>query len=341
MERFFFSLDNLKIRYRVRCDSGLWENVFDQLEFSYVDYLPLIVDYYEKYFFPEGGVFDASLVLFNGDEPVGLWPLTLDFDNPTPAISSQGRPVLPPVFSALCPSTTKVKLEKKCYALLRAITEEYGVKNLDFVTGGVGAPLLGEWHAAVIRDATACNASYQNYSSLEINTGEFWSQMRKSYKNLIHRGRKLWSITVSNGSDLQKDWSDFKLLHLACSGRVTRASETWLMQERMIKDQCALLICARNQGDLVGAGFFVYSGDEALYFSGAYDRSLFEHPIAHAVVFQAIEELRARGCKWLRLGEHAFPAKTTEKKVLAISDFKRGFATHLCPQFNITHGNSY
>jgi FemAB family protein len=134
-------------------------------------------------------------------------------------------------------------------------------------------------------------------------------------------------------------WAEFIQLHFDVSGRKTRSDETWALQLRQIAVGEALLVLLRDgEGKMVGGGFFQFSRDEALYAVGAYDRKLFPKPLGHVVQATAIDELKRRNIRWLKLGRRFFSSDspTPTEKELSISEFKSGFSSHLFPEFSLT-----
>jgi FemAB family protein len=106
-----------------------------------------------------------------------------------------------------------------------------------------------------------------------------------------------------------------------------------MSQFEMILNDKAILISIRDPEShkMVGAGFFQYSSSEGLYSVGAYDRSLFDKPLGHAIQQRAIEILKSKGIEWYHIGErhyHQSPHHPSAKEV-AISEFKQGFASHI------------
>lgn len=86
----------------------------------------------------------------------------------------------------------------------------------------------------------------------------------------------------------------------------------------------------QKDGELIGAAFYEFSRDEAVYSVAAYRRDLFDQPVSHAVHNRAIQHMQELGLKWYHIGMRAYSGdmiKPTDKE-LSISYFKEGLATH-------------
>jgi lipid II:glycine glycyltransferase (peptidoglycan interpeptide bridge formation enzyme) len=75
------------------------------------------------------------------------------------------------------------------------------------------------------------------------------------------------------------------------------------------------------------AGTMTFDGSEVTYYaSGVYERELFDRPLAHFPLYDAILRSRGRSMKFFDLG--AMPSKgAASEKEYNIGFFKRGFAT--------------
>jgi hypothetical protein len=156
------------------------------------------------------------------------------------------------------------------------------------------------------------------------------AQVRKSYKSLINWGAKNLTIAVRGAGDgaAVKDFADFKELHREASGRVTRTDRTWLIQEEAVRLGTAFFVGGRLDGILVTAALFMCSATYCYYGVSASKRELFEKPLGHAILWNAIVQAKERGCHWFETGEQLIPrtrANSSSEKERGISSFKKGF----------------
>jgi len=65
---------------------------------------------------------DISLIIYWGNKPIALWPLSFSIKDARHMLTSQGLPVLPPVFVENCPSTSRKRIVKDCQNVANAIS---------------------------------------------------------------------------------------------------------------------------------------------------------------------------------------------------------------------------
>ena len=130
-----------------------------------------------------------------------------------------------------------------------------------------------------------------------------WSDIRKSYQNLINRDLQNCVI--------RKDVMSFMKLHQELSGRKTRPPKSWKIQQKMVDKDEAFLVRNETGGVLIMTG-----PTWAYYASGKCNGN------SHALIYAAIEECKRRGIRYLEMGEQVYFGN---EKMVNISNFKRGF----------------
>ena len=121
--------------------------------------------------------------------------------------------------------------------------------------------------------------------------------------------------------------NSFRKLHIKESQRETRSIRTWEKQFEAIKCGVAFCITAKLKGNLVSAAFFIISNKLCYYFSSASNRSLFEKPLNHSIIWKAILESKKRGALLFDIGATYFDEndKDLSNKEKNIVYFKEGF----------------
>lgn len=327
----------------MRCDDpAAWDLVWRALPYQGVAYAATMIDYQHTYFRGAGWTLqDVSLVLCADGKPRGIWPLTLGGPADSPRLSSAGAPILAPALVAgLSPRLVK-KICVRAIEFVRLICKTGGLADPVLEQGpepGLATQGATEWHQQLMLLGAEVSVRHDLYADLCPALPDIRATVRKSFRPLINVGLRTWShFVINHDNPNEAVWEEFRQLHHNVAGRITRSDQTWSAQFSMINAGQAFLVGLRDPANqrLIGGGFFQYTRDEGLYAVSAYDRSLFNKPLGHAVQQIAIETMKALGLRWYRIGERCYPRdqpKPTDKEV-NISAFKQGFASHVFPRF--------
>ncbi|NOT95781.1 MAG: FemAB family protein [Nitrospira sp.] len=317
-----------------------WDAALEQLPYIPVAYTNASIDYQLAYQQGHGGEWwDISMIVFWDNRPSAVWPLSFSLKDGKGNLSSHGLPVITPQVVPACAVSSRKRIAKGCLDLADAIAKAAGLNVWSSAEPFSESTGLGEWHIdAMARDAD-CAVRHDLFLDLRPDMAEIKRNIRSSYKSLITGGMRIWSVGVLDSAE-QSIWDEFRQLHLRVSGRKTRSDESWALQLEDIGHHYAFLVYLRNSdGEMVGGGLFNFTRDEGVYAVGVYDRSLFDKPLGHVVQYRAIEELKKRGVRWYKIGARPYLSETpppTDKEV-SIGEFKQGFASHVFPQYQLTH----
>lgn len=338
--RQVFSASDLDVVFRVD-DPVLWAATCERLSFRPVNYLASTLDYQLAYQRGHGGEWqDASCVLLSNRKAVAVWPLTVAERDGVAMLSSQGTPVMPPLFVAECPALTRKKYTTDCLGIAELLASQIGVVKWRSASTCVAHGDINDWQLTAMGRGASCEVRHELYVDLRLTLAEIKSRFRKSFRSLVTSGERLWRVEILRAPGDVAVWEEFRELHIEVAGRVTRSLESWRAQHDALAADEAFLIVLRDANErMIGAGYFMCSADEGVYAVGAYDRGLFDKPVGHVVQYRAIEELQRRGCKWYRIGTRFYPSDNPppSEKELRISHFKQGFASHVFPSFQLTH----
>ncbi len=324
-------------RIKKHCD---WNSVLQNSSYVPVDYTETFIDYQEAYWTGCSNQFvECSAIIYNDNQPCAVWPVSLKNNGGQWTIGSLGGHLLPPQFKSDLARKTQKKVTATCMDIAKAATCTLGCSHLISRVPFTNELGLDHWYQRSIIDAIGVSVSHDLFIDLSQDLAQIKSRIRKRYKSLISAGQKLWKANILTCRD-DVVWAEYQNLHQEVSGRITRSPESWDKQLNAIANEDAFLIYLRDDnGRMIGGGLFHFTKDEGLYAVGAYDRSLFDKPLGHVVQFLAIQELKARGVRWYKIGYRPFPIdnpKPTDKE-LSIGDFKQGFASHMFPCFQINH----
>lgn len=159
----------------------------------------------------------------------------------------------------------------------------------------------------------------------------YYTKIRKSYKSLINWGRRSLETTIIDKQNLSLErFMEFKKFHEKISGRQTRSDETWQIQYQMLEQGFGELILADYEGKLVAGSLFIDQFDRTIYFTGVYERELFDYGISHYLLYMGICRSAARAnTDYFSIG--CYETDITDRKLFNIQFFKKGFAENLRP----------
>lgn len=317
--------------------SAVWDVTLDQLDFVPVAYSHAEINYQLSYLQSGIECQDISLILYHDNGPCGIWPLCYMQNDGVGTLGSyldNGRSLLPPLFVSGMADKTKKSITRKCLDFVEIICKDSGVEKWQSAESYIGRVGLSEWHEQSLQRGATASLRHELFVDLTLDMVTIKAKIRKSFKSLITEGMRTWKVGVLNGANPEL-WESFRMLHQKAAGRVTRSIETWDLQYQAIVSRHAFLVHLHNdESELVGGGYFAVTRDQGVYNVGAYDRNLFDHPLGHVVQYRAIEEMKARGLRWYKIGFRCYPQDDgVNEKEVSISEFKQGFATHLIPQY--------
>ena len=326
----------------------LWNNIVSNLPYIPVAYTRSSLDYQATYM----GAFlddliDCSIIIRHAGEPVGIWPLSLRFKNGSYEFATNEGGVLPPVYVKGLSSRLIRKYDKSCVKMIQdfyktasndiSLSGNWG-SRVSFLPGALQEQNI-IWEQICMELDGRASVVHDLYVDLSLPIDEIHRALRKSYQSLLNEGERLWKIDVLDHVS-HEDFDEYRLLHQAVAGRVTRPLGTWDLQRESINSGDGFLVTLRDDsGRMIGGGLFSLSMHEGLYAVGAYDRSLFDKPVSHVVQWTAIKHLKELGRRWHYVGQRFYPGdmRTPTEKELSIAYFKEGFATHMFLRLTITN----
>lgn len=144
-----------------------------------------------------------------------------------------------------------------------------------------------------------------------------WSDVRKSYHSIIHRGQEMLVITEDENINL------FRRVHQCAFGSV-RSLETFAIQDGWIKSGHAMVVSAINKKyEFVTATLWIIYKGCAYYASGPSS----EKNTMHAVIWESLRLLKERGITLVELGQ--IDGETEKEK--NIGKFKAGWGGEAKP----------
>ena len=156
---------------------------------------------------------------------------------------------------------------------------------------------------------------------------------------MINWGKGNLLIQLQDRDSIQKESIErFRQLHIQVSGQETRSQETWDLQYEMVRHGEAFLVLGELKGELVTAALFLLSPSSCFYGVSASNRALFDKPLSHVVLWNAILNAKNWGCSFFEMGKIDYPHQgvpVPNQKELSISTFKRGFGGQSQTQLDV------
>jgi hypothetical protein len=223
---------------------------------------------------------------------------------------------------------------------ISGLLDQYKADRLIFLDQMIGGGLspLAIW---ALNKGANVEVQFTQVIDLAKDEAALWSDLGKSCKWRVNWGLKNLAVEVTN--DVAA-FDHLRRLHLAAAGFATRSAATWDIQREMVQRDEAFLVTAALDGEVVSAALFQCSKDDCYYGVSASDRNLFDKPLGHVTLWQAIRRARARGCArfisgsqvWEHYRAHDEPVT---RKEASIAEFKRSFGGSTVPEIvvNLKH----
>lgn len=314
-------------------NTSQWDEVLAAAGFVPVQYTRFWMDYQRRYMETRGeGVIEYCLVFRNNGKPAAIWPVSVLLGKGANAFGHLNDRIVPPLLVSGLSTREERKIYDKCWDILVMLAERFAVNGAEFVHDYYGPSIsVSGFQKYLCEKGAETHLMHGLVVDLGLSAEKLAQNIRKSYKSLINEGKRSFDYSMYDGDGFGGDvFEEVRALHLRMAGRETRSRDSWLEQEKWVRASNAMLNSVHRDGKLIGASLFPFTRDMAVYQIGVYDRRLFDMPIAHVLLSEAIGYFREKGLKLLYLGlrhyEGDYWARTDEKG-RNISYFKEGFAT--------------
>lgn len=168
---------------------------------------------------------------------------------------------------------------------------------------------------------------YSRTLDLSQSEASLWNRLRKTIRWNVNWGLKNLELEVLGPDEFTQEHLEmFRELHINAAGRETRQRASWLLQLEQVRCGEAFVVFGSIESQLVTAALFSHWHRHVYYGVSASDRSLFNKPISHAVIWKAILHCKNElGCEHFELGDVFGADQITAKKEKDIGFFKRSF----------------
>ena len=211
---------------------------------------------------------------------------------------------------------------------LRAAAGRDGATAL-ILGGEWGAP-LSEIDNEMIKRMARPSMRIHATSDLSSGSVQIRKHIRKSYRSLINWGKQNLQMRYVSANDQKFDlFETFPDFHRQIAGKQHYGPAFWNTLWSFITQGTAELSLAyHEQNQLVGCVYVADAGKTTYYSMGVFNRNLFNSPLSHFPVFDAMVRASSRGMKIFDLGEIPVKNDGINDKEVQIGFFKRGFASN-------------
>lgn len=311
------------ISYRSK-NIGLWNQVYNNLNFKSIIYSESFLDYQKIYHDHFDEIIDISFIIFLNNKPIGLFPAF--FFKKDKKISYFDNCVFFPIFLNNENQNTIDLVLDKILSSFKSIRQYFNLKIINFSKCGPLKDSNNNYQNLNLKKYD----NFQLYLNLENSKEEIKKNLRKSYLNILKKKTINEIFTFNCETDDKKIWLDFKKLHFSESKKKTRSDQSWEKQFENLQKGKAIFLYSLEKNKLIAGSFFDLTSDESLYSVGVYNESARKKFISHYIQEKAIEEFKIRKIKWYFLGKyHPNIKDNVSKKEYNISFFKKGFSSKI------------
>ncbi|EQC43208.1 hypothetical protein [Bacteriovorax sp. Seq25_V] len=313
-----------------------WSRAHKSLVTPLPIYTASALSYYEEYFSSSGMIHNASFIVKKDTEYLAIVPLYI-FKNSRTGYNQisfgQNEYIKAPFFTHQ--STKQLsKTSQFISEQISQIIEKFDIRNIYFAHDP-SSYLIDKYFFPFFQAASSSNYIIEaNVIDLRSGLEHLWFNLRKSYKPLINKTKKSFSVSIIDYKTYSYDeCQKYKFLHNKAAGRETRPQKTFdLMYEMIRSDDAYLIIISKNE-EVLGTYFFFKSSLIALYASSATDPSVSNTDgVGHLGLWSGVEYAYNRGLSLVDMAmcPPSISNTSIEKKVSAINFFKRGFSGVTC-----------
>jgi FemAB family protein len=316
----------------------LWRMLWERAPLQHPLCQPLEIEY-SKAYAEESSFSDLSFILEEGGMPIlGLQQSLRTCPKGPVEISAYGRPVF------YLETTQEISARQRdgAYKIMRVEVErlrkQHHVDSMifqDFLVGG-NVSALGKW---MMESGASAVPHFSQVLDLSVSIEALHQQCRHSYKSLLNWGKKNLVLQILDSENCSREHiQEFRSLHIRAAGRETRSVRTWDIQYDMIRNGIGFAVFGFLAGELVTAAYFNHSAQYCYYGVSASNRELFDRPLSHSVLWEAILHAKKLGCRYFEMGEMLYPnhgARRPTEKEIGIGTFKRGFGGQAHVRLNI------
>ena len=314
-----------------------WKKLIGKVDYNHPIYSEIGIEFYKEYFFSSKDVKNQSFIILNGDIPIIGIILSVDRKDSLNRLSGFGRGInyVENNSGEIDGIKSARKIFKKEFDI---ILKNNGINSIFFrdycsVNGSIS--LLGR---QLLDLGGIANSHFVQLIDLNKPIESIHSNLSKSCRNSVSWGRKNLELTfLDSKSILEGNVDELRDLHIREAGRETRSKKSWRIMYNMIQTGHAFIIEGKMDGILVTSSLFYISQKVCLYAVSASSRDLFDKPIGHIILWEAINKSKEKGCKYFDSGGLVYNSSKEEvsNKQININRYKKNFGGETKVQLTI------
>lgn len=189
---------------------------------------------------------------------------------------------------------------------------------------------------SIMKFSTNSASTYERVIDLSNDQKIIYHGLSKSVKAAIknrdkgnYHSRTLVIDQNSDKIEIELSMQKLRNLHLKSAGRLTRSTQSWEIQEKLIHEGSAVLFLGHINDEVVHAGYFLRTKTKSYY--GVSANQIFKNiSTSHSYIYDAILHLKAIGINELYMGDqYEDLSREIDAKTLNISKFKSYFGGKL------------
>lgn len=282
--------------------------------------------------------FDRSFSIVSSDKSLAHCLLYVDRQKELQRINGIGGPATFWV-TGQCEVENRQEVFKLAILQLKKILTENPSAAISFVdyfsNGFLTSP------ASYLMQQYDCTASLSFFSVIDLMLSPeiLRHGLRDSYKSLINRGLKEYTIICIAGEDVRPcHIESLHQCHITASARDVYPDTFWNIWLDECRARAAYLVLALKDGAAKGAILCTCAQECVYYAIGAFDRNLEKTGLSHACLWSAILHARQSGVRQFEVGRTDFDClhPDVSAKEKSIGFFKRGFGGSNRPALHLS-----
>lgn len=323
------------IKY-TQIEKAKWDNFIEKLAGCSFNYTSDRIEFDVEYSL--NIINNESFLVMDNRKIIGAAAIYIEENKGQKKISWNGGYCLTPYLDSSLSYKEHERYAKKIMKYVETLAEQYNCSEIWLRFD----PLVNPAQKVIFYNYNyLLKYDYIDYSSLtqiidlRKSQTELYSDIRKGHKSDIKLGKE-YEIEIYDASNItEKQIQLYKEIYEKDAGRVTRNSELYMHYLYFIQNGHGALALAKKKGSYVAVMIVTLFQNTAYYSSyGELTEELEGIPAGHAMQWHMIQYLKERGIEYYELGEQVYGNthySCPEKKLLDISNYKRGFGGYTVP----------